>query len=135
MQYASLLSKVLWALLLFTSCSGRPSLAERYLARRPDISSELREAIKQQRVTLGMFPDEAHAAAGAFVYMVRADKTRWPDHSPPPQVIFAQREHPDASHIELTFHNKTQFGTTEPVSFTVTFEQGRAIAITRNPKD
>jgi hypothetical protein len=117
--------------LLATLLVGCASPTERYLARRPDIAPTIRAAIVQKRVVLGMFPDEANAAAGEFVYLVRADKKRWGDNAFPPQVIFSQRTHPDESHIEMTFRTATQFNTAEPVPFTVTFRRGKAVSITR----
>lgn len=111
--------------------AGCASPAERYLAQRPDIKPAIREAILQKRVVLGMFPDEAHAAAGDFLYNVRPDKKRWGDNAIPPQVIFSQRAHPDSSYIKMTFCTATQFNTPEPVSFSVGFRHGRAVAITR----
>ena len=78
-----------------------------------------------------MFPDEANAAAGAFTYHVKPDP-KWGEDYFPPQVLFSQREHPDSSQITMTFCNKTQFGTDEAVSFTVHFENGKAVKIERH---
>lgn len=117
------------ACIFFVGCT---SDSKRYIAKRHDLAPDTREAILQQQVTLGMFPDEAHAAAGQFVYTLRADKNRWGDKYFPPEVIFSQRTHPDDSEIEMSFCNRTQFNTAKPVSFTVLFRHGRATKITRN---
>lgn len=123
------------AAVILASCA-----AERYLAQRTDISPTVREAILQKRVILGMFPDEAHAAAGQFVYSVTPGKKRREiekrsgTFTDPLYVIFSQRTHPDSTHIEMTFRNSSQFKTSQLVSFTVTFRQGRAVSITRNPQ-
>jgi hypothetical protein len=119
--------------LLLTGCVTKPS-NERYVASRTDLDAKTRDAILQHRVILGMFPDEAAAAAGQFAYAVKVDKARWGDNYDTWQVIYAQRAHPDDSEIELNFWTRTQFDTPEPVGFKVVFEHGRAVSITRTPK-
>ena len=64
--------------------------AEDYLAQRDDISEELRAAIINRKVAVGMFPDKAHAAAGAFIYNVKPDP-KWGDGYDPPDIISGQR--------------------------------------------
>ena len=125
------------AAFVLASCS---SPGRRYLAKRTDINPNVREAILQNRVILGMYPDEAHAAAGRFVYSFRPDKKRWEIekrsgiYTDGLSVMFSQRSHPDSSHIKMTFRNSSQFNPPQPVSFTVTFRRGRAVSITRNPQ-
>jgi hypothetical protein len=104
---------------------------ERYVTGRPDIDQKTREAILQHRVILGMFPDEAAAAAGQFAYAVKVDKAWWGENYDTLQVIYAQRGHPDNSEIELNFWTSTQFDTTNVVGFKVVFEHGRAVSISR----
>ena len=126
------------AAVLLTGCVSpeqeRMASAEQYLAKRPEIADALRRSILQGKVVLGMFPDEAHAAAGAFAYSVKPDP-KWGERYYPPAVIFSQRNNPDASQITMTFCNKTQFDTSEPVSFTVHFEKGKVVRIQRREKD
>jgi hypothetical protein len=119
--------------LLMVGCSTIP-FNERYVAGRPDLDPKTREAILQHRVILGMFPDEAIAAAGQYVSAVKPDKARWPEGSDPRQVIWYERTHPDDSYIDLVFWTRTQFDTPEPVGFKVVFGQGRASSITRTSK-
>ena len=97
------------------------------------VSKEIKDAIARGAVIVGMCPKEAFAAAGfPGPYMVIADKAKWPAHTPPPEVVNAQCEHPDESIIELMFRNTTQFGGKEPVVFRVRFEKGRAVLIDQN---
>ena len=107
---------------------------ERYITARPDLDAQTREAILQHRVILGMFPDEAAAAAGQFAYAVKADKARWGDNSDAEQVIYSERAHPDNSEISMNFWTRTQFDTTNVVGFEVVFTNGRAASISRLPK-
>ena len=122
------------AAILLAGCASpeqnRRASAEEYLAKRQEVSGELRTSIINGKVALGMFPDEANVAAGAFVYSVKPDP-KWGKHYFPPRVIFSQRRNPDSSKITMTFCNKTQFDSTEPVSFTVHFENGKAVRIER----
>lgn len=124
--------------MLLTGCASpekkRLALAEGYLARRQEISDALRKSIINGKVVLGMFPDEAHAAAGGFVYSVTPDP-KWGERYFPPRVIFSQRRSPDSSKIEMTFCNKSQFDSAEPVTFTVHFENGKATRIERKDKE
>ena len=46
-------------------CAGCKPYNKRYVAERKDLEPNVREAILQKRVVLGMFPDEAQAAAGS----------------------------------------------------------------------
>jgi hypothetical protein len=107
-------------------------LRTKYLAD-PAVRAEIKRAIQQRVVIVGMCPFEAFAAAGRpGLYKVQADK-KWPDNIVPPVIINAQCQHPDDSVIELLFHSKTQFNTPEPVVFRVKFEKGRAVLIDQNP--
>jgi hypothetical protein len=119
--------------LLLSGCDTKPP-NERYVASRPELDAKTRQAILQHRVILGMFPDEAAAAAGQFTYGVKVDKARWGGSYDTMQVIYAQRSHPDDSEIELNFWTRTQFDTPEPAGFTVVFKHGRAVSVDRIPK-
>jgi len=123
---------ILTASLALTGCITTP-YNERYVAKRPELDPQTREAILQHRVILGMFPDEAIAAAGRFRSRVKADKTRWGEdwYSQTQEIIYSQRSQPDDSYIDLVFWNRTQFDTPDPVGFKVVFEHGRAASITR----
>src|SRR5277367_4297924 len=120
------------SLLILAGCVGKPD-NERYVASRPDLDPKTREAILQHKVILGMFPDEAAAAAGQFSYAVKVDKARWGENYDTWQVIYSERAHPDDSEIELNFWTRTQFDTTNVVGFKVIFTNGRATSITRIP--
>jgi hypothetical protein len=101
-------------------CAGCRSYNQRYVAERSDLAPEVREEILRKQVTVGMFPDEAWAAGGSFLVVVQVDEKQWGTNVVPPhKIILAQRSHPDGSKIEMTFRNRTQFGTSKPVSFTV----------------
>jgi hypothetical protein len=107
-------------------------LRSKYLAD-PTVRPDVRRAIEQRVVIIGMCPFEAFAAAGRpGLYKVQADK-KWPGNIAPPVIINAQCEHPDDSVIELLFRSKTQFRTRERVVFRVKFDKGRAVLIDRNP--
>ena len=121
------------SLTMVTGCISK-SDNERYVASRPDLDPHTREAILQHRVILGMYPDEAAAAAGQFAYAVKADEARWGDNFDAEQVIYSERAHPDNSEIEMNFWTRTQFDTTNLVGFKVVFTNGRAASITRLPK-
>ena len=116
-------------LLLLSGCSFN----QRYVAGRRKLDPKTREAILEHRVILGMFPDEAIAAAGTFASMVKADKARWGENYDSWQVIRSERAHPDDSYIDLVFWTRAQFDTAEPVGFKVVFSHGRAVSITRLP--
>ena len=82
-------------------------------------------------VEVGMTPFEAKLAGGAFAYKVVADSSRWPEHSNPLEVMWAQSRLPDKSEIWMVFKNKTQFSENSESSFRVYFEKGHATKIIR----
>jgi hypothetical protein len=93
----------------------------------PNTSEDIKAAIREGVVVLGMCPSQAIAAAGEpGPYHIERDPTRWPVHSDPVKIVEAQCKRPDRSVIELTFSNTSQFGSSEPVVFRVRFEGGRA---------
>jgi hypothetical protein len=97
------------------------------------VSADIKNAIARGVVIKGMCPQEAFAAAGfPGPYMVIADKSKWPPHTPPPVIVNAQCKNPDNSIIELKFRNSMQFGGKDPVVFRVRFEKGRAVLIDQN---
>lgn len=108
----------------------RDTYVQSMIAEHPDLFPEERRALVMNgTVVLGMTPDEAHMAAGAFAYKVVADKARWPEHSDPLQVIWAQSTQPDDSEIWMMFKNATQFPGEGEQPFRVVFQRGRAVGI------
>jgi hypothetical protein len=123
-------AKALLGSVLLLACSSvstaRNPYAVHYLAD-PNTSEDVKAAIREGVVVLGMCPSQALAAAGEpGPYQVERDPTRWSDHSDPVQIAEAQCVRPDRSVIELTFSNTSQFGSSEPVVFRVRFENGKA---------
>jgi len=115
-----------------TANAGRKPYADHYLAD-PNTSEEIKAAIQQGVVVLGMCPLQAFAAAGPpGPYSVRRDLTRWPPNSDPVKVVTSQCAEPDGSVIELAFRNTSQFGSQDPVDFRVRFVEGRAVLIDLN---
>lgn len=108
----------------------RRGYAQTMFVQHPELFPEdRRPAILNGVVEFGMTPFEARLAAGAFVFKVVADPNRWPEHSDPLKVMWAQSMLSDSSKIWMTFKNSTQFiGDTETL-FRVYFEQGHAIKI------
>jgi hypothetical protein len=105
---------------------GREPYADRYLAD-PGTPDQVRVAIRDGVVLLGMCPTQAVAAAGApGPGRVDPDPARWSRRSDPVKVVEAQCQKPDRSLIELTFANTSQFGSYQPVVFRVRFVDGRA---------
>ncbi len=130
MRHRSIL--LLMNLAALVSCQSeeekRIEAAQQYVDSRPDISPEVKQAILEGRVLIGMYPDEAYHAAGAFVYELRDA----PAGVFPPDVIFSQRQNPsDKIVITLRFSNRTQFGSDETVAFKVVFRNGRAAEIVK----
>ncbi len=117
------------ALLACSGVDAERKYADFYLAdsRTPE---EVKTAIREGVVVLGMCPLQALAAAGApGPYRVERDPTRWADQADPVKVVEAQCKSPDKSMVELTFSNTSQFGSNEPVVFRVRFVDGRAARI------
>ncbi len=88
-------------------------------------------AILAQRVTLGMSPYEAKIAAGGAYYKVEADRKIWPPNADPEQVLARQSTKPDDSKIWMSFQTATQFPGEGMQPFTVYFEKGKVMSITR----
>ena len=93
------------------------------------IPPQIQKDILEQRVTLGMPPYEAHLAAGAFVFKVQADQSKWPEDADPYRVMWAQSTHPDNSQIWMTFETATQFPDKGNTKFSVFFQNGKAVEI------
>jgi hypothetical protein len=109
---------------------SRPVAQTGVIAHPEPIASEINRAIEEHKVIVGMTPQEAaQAAAAAYFYKVEADPERWPRGSDPRMVIARQTLEPDNSRITLTFSNKTQFDTAEPVPFRVEVRHGRVTEI------
>jgi hypothetical protein len=104
--------------------------AKGYVKGRKDLTPELQNAILKGEITLGMFPDEARAAGGDAGTAIQRD-SRWPATATDEEILEAQRFKPDSSRIHITFRNRTQFNTPEPVSFKVHFKDGQATRIER----
>lgn len=88
-----------------------------------------RFSILQGVVTLGMSPFEARLAGGAFQYRVAADSTRWPEHSDPLKVMWAQSVQADNSEIIMIFTNALQYPGQGEKSFRVYFDKGTSVKI------
>ena len=98
--------------------------------QEPDFFREERRAsILKGVVEIGMSPHEARLAGGAFFYRVVADTSKWPEHSDPMRVIWAQTMHPDNSEITMTFKNSSQSPKCEEMAFEVHFVKGRVVRI------
>ncbi|MCW5236787.1 hypothetical protein [Verminephrobacter eiseniae] len=108
----------------------RNSYAQTMFAQHPELFPEdRRQSILDGVVLIGMTPFEARLAGGAFTYRVVADKARWPAHSDPLKVMWAQSMQADSSEIWMTFKNSSQFSGDSDALFRVYFEQGRAVKI------
>ncbi len=123
----------LLAPVLLLACStvstSRNTYAVHYLAD-PRTSEDVKTAIRDGVVVLGMCPAQAVAAAGEpGPSFVERDPTRWTERSDPAAIVDAQCKRPDRSVIELTFSNTSQFDSQEPVVFHVRFLGGRATRI------
>jgi len=154
--------KILGLVVLFMAfvcipgCTSQSSLQQKYLESRNDLTTETRNAIIEGKIIKGMYPDEAAAAGGAFMYMLQPDPKlglgenvmvsvadlnyyfaflKNPNKKPdiPPDVIFRQCIFPDESKIRLVFHNKTQFNSIKPVSFSVYITNGQVFDIRETP--
>ena len=96
----------------------------------PSVPAPVRAGIEAGTVIKGMCPSQAIAAAGRpGPYMVRRDRSVWDESVPPPRVVVAQCDRPDASVIHLAFRNTRQFPKSAAAAFRVKFEHGRATQI------
>jgi hypothetical protein len=91
----------------------------------------IQKDILAQRVTLGMSPYEARLAGGGFYFKVVADPKVWPANASPYDVMWRQSTHPDNSKIWMAFQTSTQFPDEGQQRFSVYFEKGKAIEITK----
>ncbi len=108
----------------------RKAYAQTMFAQHPELfPHNRRQSILNGVVQPGMAPFEAKLAGGAFAYKVVADKAKWPEHSDPLKVMWAQSLQVDNSAISMTFKNGTQFLGQGDTSFRVDFELGRAVRI------
>ncbi|WP_050478003.1 hypothetical protein [Herbaspirillum rhizosphaerae] len=108
----------------------RNSYAQTMFAQHPELfPDDRRQSILDGVVVSGMAPFEARLAGGAFAYKVVADKAKWPEHSDPLKVMWAQSMQADNSEIWMTFKNSSQFSGKSNTSFRVYFERGRAVKI------
>ncbi|MFH2066496.1 MAG: hypothetical protein ABIK15_14955 [Pseudomonadota bacterium] len=118
-------------LLVIFSCASlnRQKEIDLYLTNNPDIPVEIKNAIKSQKIIIGMCPNEAVAAAGdPFFFVAKLDK-KWPKGTYPPSVIMIQCENPDSSIFTLTFSNTTQYDDKLNHNFSVKFVHGKATEI------
>jgi hypothetical protein len=104
--------------------------ARSYVKGRKDLTPELQNAILKGEIVLGMFPDEARAAGGDAGTTIERDP-RWPATATDEEILDAQRFKPDSSRIHIVFRNRTQFDTSEAVSFKVHFKNGQVSRIER----
>ena len=108
----------------------RKSYAKTMFAQHPELFPEDRQqSILDGIVEIGVTPFEARLAGGAFAYKVIADKSKWPEHSDPLKVMWAQSMQADDSEIWMMFKNSTQFPEGKETAFRVHFERGVAIKI------
>ena len=104
-------------------------MRQRYL-NDEKTSEEIKTAIKNKKVVLGMCPLQAFASAGfPGPYLVKRDQAVWSRTVPPPSIVQVQCESPDKSEIELLFRNTEQFDDGKLTVFRVRFEMGRAVLI------
>ncbi|ACA13139.1 hypothetical protein [Xylella fastidiosa] len=109
--------------------------AESMFKEHPEIfPKERRSSILHGIILLGMTPFEAKLAGGAFFYKVTADTSRWPEHSDPMKVMWAQSIKPDNSEIWMTFKNAYQFPGEGDIPFRVHFKKGHAVNIEKLDK-
>ena len=97
-------------------------------------SDKVREKILARQVDVGMDTYQAYLAAGAFSYIVQADPQKWPPHTDPYRVIWAQPNSPDNSEITMTFKTDTQYPGEGIQSFRVHFRLGCVTEIARLPE-
>jgi hypothetical protein len=108
----------------------RRSYAQTIFVQHPELFPEdRRQSVLDGVVLIGMTPFEAKLAGGAFAYKVVADKAKWPEHSDPFKVMWAQSMQADNSKIWMTFKNNSQFFEGGETAFRVHFEHGRAVEI------
>ena len=108
----------------------RRKYAQTMFAQHPELFPEdRRDSILNGVVVLGMVPFEARLAGGAFAYKVVADKVKWPEHSDPLKVMWAQSMQVDNSEIWMTFSNSSQFSDDGDTLFQVYFKRGCAVEI------
>lgn len=86
---------------------------------------EYRSSILEEKVMCGMNPVEALLASGGGVYKVKADSSIWTQRINPIEVLIAQCNNPDNSHIEIIGKNCSQFNSNNSRSFKVSFQLGR----------
>src|SRR6266545_2412750 len=90
------------------------------------LSEEKRRAILAGKVILGMSPDEAHRAAGPFVFAVVGNRPRGFS----PEDILARTESFNENiAIRMRFCNTTQYGSNDGIPFFVIFRKGKAVEI------
>jgi hypothetical protein len=108
----------------------RKSYAQTIFLQHPELFPEdRRQSVLDGVVLIGMTPFEARLAGGAFAYKVVVDKEKWPEHSDPLKVMWAQSMQADNSEIWMTFKNNAQFLEGSEAAFRVHFEHGRAVKI------
>lgn len=108
----------------------RQAFARSAFEKEPQYFPEERRAsIIAGVITLGMTPDEARLAGGAFAFEVKPDRRKWTADSDPYVVMRAQSVDPDDSLIWMIFNNPTQFAIGERSNFRVAFERGVAVRI------
>ena len=109
---------------------ARLELARKVISEHGDkIAPVIQKDILAQRVTLGMAPYDAHLAAGAYTFRVRADPVKWPKGCDPYKVIAAQSLRPDNSEIWMTFSNAQQFPEKGLTQFKVYVKGGKVLEI------
>lgn len=108
----------------------RNTYAQTMFAKHPDLfPEERRSSVLDGVVLIGMTPFEARLAGGAFNYRVVADPSKWPKHSDPLKVMWAQSIQADDSEIWMMFRNTSQFSEEKNIPFRVCFEKGCVVRI------
>src|SRR6266540_464814 len=90
------------------------------------ISEEKRRAILGGKVILGMSPDEAHRAAGPFVFAVIGDR---PKDFSPEDILARPQSLNEHLAIRMRFCNTTQYDSNDRIPFFVIFRKGKAVEI------
>ena len=117
-----------WTLEMIAPARDHHQLRQKYLDD-PSVSPDIKEAIEQGTVIVGMCPLEAVAAAGLPLHAAthqpgstRRGSEQFPGH------IAAQCDRPEKkTTVQLQFRNDTQFGPGE--LFRVCFWEGRVVAV------
>lgn len=116
------------------SVYASPAGVKEYL-KNNEINPEIKKAITEKKVIIGMCTMDAISAAGRPLYKIGKVDPKWPVNFNPITVISSQCKNPDSSQIWLKFLNTTQYNSKEPIMFTVKFNNGKASTIWKGSFD